>query len=70
MNESISQTLGRMCNGLNMLLLKGKGNYYVHLEVWDSSNQCSPRETSKMKKMFHVVLFNLVSVSHIQLLST
>lgn len=35
LNETISQIYGRMCDGLNILILKGKGNYSMHLQVCD-----------------------------------
>lgn len=69
LNESISQIYGRMCDGLNILILKGKGNYSMHLQVCDL-NQYYPSEIPKMMEMFYIMLFIKVSINHIQLLGT
>lgn len=57
-----------MCYGLNILMLKGKGNY--NLEYVICLNQCYPIKISKMMEMFYIVLFNMVPISNIQLPST
>lgn len=66
-NESNSQTFGRLCDSLNILILKGKGNYHTHLEVCNLFKSVLSYWNFLDDEMFYIVLFNCIeSISHIQ----